>query len=102
MIIFDEFDEILKNDNNRVDLQQIISTYFKSIELNPMYVLFSATVDENVEKDVNSFINQPTPDVYSSPKQALKLENVKQLKIKLPDDMAKRKFLENFYLSQPG
>lgn len=36
------------------------------------------------------------------PKQALKLDNVKQLKIKMADEMAKRKFLENFYIHNTG
>jgi superfamily II DNA/RNA helicase len=57
MVIFDEFDEILKNANNKEDLQQIITKCFKEININPMYVLFSATIDEQTEKDVQIFIN---------------------------------------------
>ena len=67
-----------------------------------MYVLFSATVDENIIDISKKLINQPTPTQFLAPKKALKLDNVKQLKIKMPDDMAKRKFLENFYLNNSG
>jgi superfamily II DNA/RNA helicase len=102
MVIFDEFDEILKVTGNRDDLQKIIFTYFKQIDINPMYLMFSATLDDQTLKEVEAFINQPTPDVYESAKQALKLDNVMQLKIKMADDQAKRKFLENLYLHQPG
>lgn len=98
MFVVDEFDEVLKVVNNQQDLDVIINTYFKQVGLNPMYVLFSATVDEQTINDAEVFINQPTPRVYPAAKQALKLDNVKQLKIKMPDDLAKRKFLENFYI----
>jgi superfamily II DNA/RNA helicase len=57
MVIFDEFDEILKNENNKEDLQYLITKYFKEININPIYVLFSATVDPKSVKDVQIFIN---------------------------------------------
>jgi|688.fasta_scaffold2518068_1 superfamily II DNA/RNA helicase len=62
--------------------------------MNPTYVLFSATVDDETIKLANFFINQPTASVYAVKKEALKLENIKQLKIKMADDLHKRKFLE--------
>jgi superfamily II DNA/RNA helicase len=102
MVIFDEFDEIFKEEGNRNDLQKIIKTYFKQIDINPMYVMFSATLDEQTLKEVEAYINQPTPDVYTAAKKALKLENIMQLKIKMTDEHAKRKFLENFFMHQPG
>lgn len=46
MFVIDEFDEVLKVPNNQQDLDMIINTYFKQIGLNPMYMLFSATVDD--------------------------------------------------------
>ena len=64
-----------------------------------MYVLFSATVDEKVQSEAELFINQPTPRIYLDPKKELRLDNVKQLKLKMKDDRAKRKFLEDFYLN---
>lgn len=41
----------------------IINTYFKQVALNPTYVLFSATVDDQTIKDAEVYINQPTPSV---------------------------------------
>jgi superfamily II DNA/RNA helicase len=67
-----------------------------------MYALYSATVDDEIQKKAESFINQPTPRIYLAPKKLLKLDNVNQLKIKMPDDHAKRKFLEDFYLNNSG
>ncbi len=47
MFIIDEFDEVLKNLNNNQDLDTIINDYFKPKGINPMYALFSATVDDD-------------------------------------------------------
>lgn len=98
MFVIDEFDEVLKVKNNFEDLQEIIDSHFKEQGINPMYALYSATVDEEVQKIAESLINQPTPRIYLAPKKALKLDNVKQLKIKMTDQNAKIKFLEDFYL----
>jgi len=67
-----------------------------------MYALFSATVDEEVKNAAFQYINQPLPKILEAKKEALKLDNVKQLKIKMADDKAKRKFLEIFYQKNPG
>ena len=86
MFVIDEFDEVLKAKNNVEDLNEIINSYFKEEGINPMYALYSATVDDEVQKIAESFINQPTPRIYLAPKKALKLDNVKQLKIKMDDE----------------
>ena len=102
MFIIDEFDEVLKATNNTQDLDAIINECFKPQGINPMYALFSATVDEEVKNAAFQFINQPLPKILEAKKEALKLDNVKQLKIKMADDKAKRKFLEIFYQKNPG
>ncbi len=104
MIIFDEADAALLNQSCQNDLNLIINQHFQKIQINPQYVLFSATVDDETENIANQFINQPTPTVYGTAKQALK--NIKQLKIKLPEgregEMGKRKFIEDFLTQHPG
>jgi hypothetical protein len=48
MFIIDECDEILKNNEN--DLNLIINSYLKDLGINPMYALFSATINEKIQK----------------------------------------------------
>ena len=64
MFIIDEFDEVLKVTNNQQDLDAIINECLKPQGINPMYALYSATVDEEVQKIAESLINQPTPRIY--------------------------------------
>ena len=97
MFIIDEFDEVLKAFNNQQDLDAIINGYFKSQGINPMYALFSATIDDDIQINAQNYINQPAPSLYLAIKNRLYSDNVTQFKIKMSDDMAKRKFLENLF-----
>jgi len=48
MFIIDECDEVL---NNSKEILGLIINKFKEIGINPMYALFSATVDEKVQNE---------------------------------------------------
>ncbi len=97
MFIIDEFDEVLKVINNQQDLDAIINECFKPKGINPMYALFSATVDDDSQINAQNLINQPVPSLYLAIKNRLYSDNVTQFKIKMSDDNAKRKFLENLF-----
>jgi hypothetical protein len=65
MFIIDECDEVL---NNSKEILGLIINKFKEIGINPMYALFSATVDEKVQSEAECYINQPTPRIYLAEK----------------------------------
>lgn len=101
MVILDEADQLFLDDTIRSSLDIIIKTHFINVlNINPIYVLFSATLNDHVKNQIDSYINQPTVDVYAVKLEALKLANIKQLKFQVEEDMAKRKFLEMFFKTQ--
>jgi superfamily II DNA/RNA helicase len=53
-------------------------------------------VDEKTCQNVTMFIRDPVPNAFMSPKQAIKLDNVKQLIMRC-NESKKKEFLKNFY-----
>ncbi len=102
MFIIDEFDEILKVKNNSEDLDEVIGYYFKEIGINPMYAFYSATLDDESLRAAESYINHPIPCKYLALKNSLCNDNIMHLKLKMPNDLAKRKFLEDLFLKTPA
>ena len=54
----------------------------KNKGIKPQYVLFSATIDEATLENIVMFINDPIPKAFTLLKKVLKLDNVKQLRMR--------------------
>lgn len=98
MVIIDEADILFKSKSKTSEeLKVIINTMFKNrLNIKPQYVLFSATFDDKCIENVACIINDPLPSVFKQAANAIKLENVKQFKIKLNNE-EKMTFLKKFY-----
>jgi carbamoylphosphate synthase large subunit len=84
-------DDQLENNFYEAMKQRGIENYDKAI------VAIQKCIEKDSKNAAFQYINQPLPKILEAKKEALKLDNVKQLKIKMADDKAKRKFLEIFY-----
>lgn len=95
-IVFDEADEIFNQEGNSQSLQLLTDRCKTDCLKAPQFVLFSATIDENTLKNIATYINSPPPTVFTVSKEAIKLQNVKQLKMSA-NEQTKRQFLNRFY-----
>jgi len=57
MVIFDEADEIFKQQANVEAIQQLIEQYFVAHKIKPQYLLFSATFEEDAMLSIRQFID---------------------------------------------
>lgn len=76
MVIFDEADEVFKHETNIEALNELIDGYFQKNNLNPQYILFSATFEEEILKNISSIIVGEIRS-FTIQKQALNLKGVK-------------------------
>lgn len=75
MVVFDEADEIFKYESNLNALDLLINKYFEKHKVNPQYLLFSATYDDDIINNISKFLDNVLP--FRVKKQALNLKGVK-------------------------
>lgn len=80
MVIFDELDEMFKNEDTQKIFNKLFNDVFTKIPKMPQFVLFSATVDEMTKKIVSHYIKDYK--IIEGKKEQQKLDNVKQFKMK--------------------
>lgn len=91
MIIFDEADEIIKQENNRQVISKLIEFELKKRGVKPQYLIFSATFEQDIIDQLSQIVGDFTS--FRVKKESLNLKGVKQFYILL-DNNNKIKFVE--------
>eukprot|EP00347_Sterkiella_histriomuscorum_P021753 403332884 len=94
MVVFDEADEIFKQENNREVIQSLIDKELKKRGVSPQYLIFSATFEQDIIDQFSKIVGEFTS--FRVKKESLNLKGVKQYYIIL-DNNSKCQFVEEFY-----
>ncbi|CDW74580.1 atp-dependent rna helicase ddx19b [Stylonychia lemnae] len=93
LVVFDEADEIFKHQSN-LEILEVLVNYLKSNTPFPQYVLFLATLDDEVIENIKSIVTEFNS--FKLKKEALVLKGVCQYYL-VADIKKRREFLQKYF-----